>query len=340
MGGNAFPDLNVVRLNSPEFFEFSNQLVESLNKTYPGCFAYIPAYQSKSSFGDLDILFNTLSPDGIIHFLNNPLTVRNGPVTSCALPYSDTELFQVDFIRVNWVEMDCALGYFSYNDLGNIIGRVARRAGFKLGHRGLSYVVREEGNESNMVEELFLTHSWKTSLEFLGYDHSEWLKGFETLEDVFRYCVSNPLASQRLFRLDQTSHAARIRDRKRKTYRDFLVWVGDPKNGVKFEESIPKHELRKVFLEKAFSEFPHFAKDYSRLQEQIALSRVARSKYNGILVRDLTGLEGKALGLFMRWIDNKLKLDGYSRVDWILKSTDSEIRDYIIKQSNTYQGVN
>lgn len=324
MGGNAFPELKTVRLDASEFHEFRLNLFEKLRELYPRRFAYIPAYSTKESFGDLDILYNKISPDEIHAALGHPPIFRNGPFTSFAVVLHDDHIdhspnpkpryFQVDFIRVNPEEMNSAYGYFSYNDLGNLMGRIAHRAGFKLGHKGLSYIVREKGNENHAVKEIVLTHDWETCLKFLGYDYNKWLKGFETLEDVFKYVAQNPLVSQKLFRLDQTNHAARVRDRKRKTYQEFLIWVGNTDNGVPFEEKISKEVLRKLFFTRACVQFPHFKKEYDQLQKALEDARFFKSRFNGNIVRDITGLGGKDLGGFINsflheWVRETLQMD-------------------------------
>ena len=90
---------------------------------------------------------------------------------SYAVPTDDDgSIFQVDLIRVDCRHMESAFSYFAFNDLGNLLGRIFHRAGFKLGHKGMCYVVREEGNQSNAIKEIEVTTSWKEALEFAGYD--------------------------------------------------------------------------------------------------------------------------------------------------------------------------
>lgn len=190
-------------------------------------------YDEKPSFGDLDVIYTQ-------YLENSPLPthedfkttldavdmVRNGPVTCYAVPVDQNRLFQVDLIRVNLDEFDSAFSYFAYNDLGNLLGRIFHRAGFKLGHTGMSFVIRDEQNSSHVAKEVVVTRSWLEALEFAGYNTYKWIEGFKTLEDIFRYAVSIPLANRTIFRLDETNHQARVRDRKRKTYQ-LLPPVGE-----------------------------------------------------------------------------------------------------------------
>jgi hypothetical protein len=257
--------------------------------------------------------------------------VKNGPVVSYALNLFDDEIFQVDLIHVDCKHLESAASYFAFNDLGNLLGRIFHRAGFKLGHKGMLYVVREEGNSSHALKEIEVTRSWKEALEFAGYDFNRWLKGFDDLEDVFRYTVSIPLANRTIFRLDETNHQARVRDRKRLTYQKFLRWVNDPANGVPEKEEISKSDLRSQWLERAFQIFPKFKEDYEAAQHQLQKSRAARDKFNGELVRQFTGLDGKELGTFMSdFVQNFIVgICKMRREDWAISHSNEEIETMI-----------
>jgi hypothetical protein len=257
--------------------------------------------------------------------------VKNGPVVSYALNLFDDVIFQVDLINVDCKHLESAASYFAFNDLGNLLGRIFHRAGFKLGHKGMLYVVREEGNSSHALKEIEVTRSWKEALEFAGYDFNRWLEGFDDLEDVFRYAVSIPLANRTIFRLDETNHQARVRDRKRLTYQKFLRWVNDPANGVKENEEVTKAELRADWLKKAQIAFPDFAKELKEVQKEMELRRLANEKYNGIIVKGITGLEGQDLGRFMQdfvveFIKGKM---GMTKIEWALKHSPNQIETAI-----------
>jgi hypothetical protein len=176
-----------------------------------------------------------------------------------------------------------------------------------------------------------VTRSWKEALEFAGYDFNRWLEGFDELEDVFRYAVSIPLANRTIFRLDETNHQARVRDRKRLTYQKFLRWVNDPANGVKEHEDIPKAELREKWLERAKASFPRFAEELEEVQKEMEARRRSSEKFNGIIAREITGLEGQDLGRFMqdfvtKYIEETLKM---TKAEWALKHSPDQIRDAI-----------
>lgn len=114
------------------------------------------------------------------------------------------------------------------------------------------------------------------------------------------------------------------------TYQKFLRWVNDPANGVPENESIPKAELRKTFLAKAFETFPEFRKEFAQIQKEMADRREAKRKFNGEIVRELTGLNGKDLGHFMKtFIEAITKEKQMTAIEWALTSSQEEIESQI-----------
>lgn len=332
MGGKAFPNLKTTRLDRYEFDAMSKACIAVLQSRFTeNEFRCIESYRNKETFGDLDILWcgpdqdieNICGALGAIRYLNN------GPVVSYAVPTDNDNVFQVDLIRVDCRHMESAFSYFAYNDLGNLLGRIFHRAGFKLGHKGMLFVVREEGNQSHVLAEIEVTTSWKEALEFAGYDFEHWSEGFDELEDVFRFAMSIPTANRTIFRLDEMNHQARVRDRKRLTYQKFLLWVNDTINGIPETEDIPKAQLRKEWLERAFETFPGFKERYDATIREMDLTREANRRFNGNLIRELTGLDGKELGAFIIDFEKNVIGGKNNRKQWALSHSENEIIEAI-----------
>lgn len=334
MGGHAFPEFKTRRLDQIGFMTVATACMSRLEIGFPdNHFQPVVSYRNKETFGDLDIIWcgDHITPEDMSKALKAIELVKNGPVTSFALRLNEDEIFQVDLIKVDCKHLESAASYFAFNDLGNLLGRIFHRAGFKLGHKGMLYVVREEGNNSHALKEIEVTRSWKEALEFAGYDFNRWLEGFDELEDVFRYAVSIPLANRTIFRLDETNHQARVRDRKRLTYQKFLRWVNDPANAVREKEDVTKEELRADWLKKAKIAFPDFAKELEEVQKEMELRRLAKEKFNGIIVKEITELEGQDLGRFMQdfvtnYIEDKMKM---TKVEWALQHSPEQIKQAI-----------
>ena len=169
MGGNALSQPGI-RLEHRHYFALQDCLMEKLERNFPQSrWAIIPAYRNKMDFGDMDILCaNPPNSDTVALILEAVETHSNGSVTSYGVPVG--KLFQVDLIKVPERSFDFALRYFAFNDLGNLIGRVAHRQGLKFGHLGLRYVLRHPDQPERMIREIDVTQNWNRTLEFLGYN--------------------------------------------------------------------------------------------------------------------------------------------------------------------------
>lgn len=314
MGGNALKMLKTVRLDKEHYEYVSQGMVEILKQTFPKArIEVIPAYASKKSFGDLDILISGVTMDKLLKFatesLKTPQYYQNGGVLSIGVDVTallkSYGWFQVDFITVPEEDFNFALNYFAYNDLGNLIGQTAHGIGLKFGHDGLwyKYIV-----DTQLVKEICITKDFATALDVLGYSYHEYLKGFSTLEDIFYYAVASPHFTTWNYQLENRNHVSRIRDKKRKTYMEFLEWMKDKKlpseraprdHGIRIAAS----KMRNVALEFMDATFEYF-----RVQR-------IKAKFNGELVGEITGLTGKELGGFITAYRGEDKVAFTAKVD-------------------------
>ena len=211
----------------------------------------------------------------------------------------DVNDFQVDFILAPDVEtFHFAKSYFAWNDLGNFIGRTAHRLGFKYGHDGLKYVMRDEDDPSYVISEVFLTKDHDEALEFLGFSSHEHAMGFDTPEEIFEYAASSPYFSAASFMLSNRNHIARVRDRKRKMYNGCVEYYKE-KFGV--DENTPVEPLDKAaHLARAFDKFPSFYEAYTSVMSKHIKHKAYKSVFNGNAVGAIYCLEGKELGAKMK----------------------------------------
>lgn len=342
MGGNAFPELELTRLNAADYSAVKYSVLERLILSNNQCsFFDIVSYRNKTDHGDLDIIWSTKSkyvqpPDPAVHaqVLNAVDVKRNGPVTSLAIPVLDNKLFQVDLIWTKPHLMEMAGAYFAYNDLGNLLGRIYKWMGFKLGQDGLQYKFYNPVKSTQLVETITISTNWQKILEFAAYDYNRWARGFDELEDVFNYAVSTFLASREPFRLDNVNHAARIRDRKRKIYQQFLKWADDPINNVKLTCDIDRAIIKQRSLTRAFNQFPEFKARYDQLMVRCAKTNAVETKFNGKLIGELTGLSGRQLGEFI--VDFKNSING-DVVDWAYATPADQIKQAILQKFNQFK---
>lgn len=295
MGGNAIPDAK--RVSNREFDGIKRAMCEIIPQTLGILtrYAIIPSYAEKESHGDMDILVcDKYLPNNWREKINSVFSpmeepipfVHNGPVTSFSF-----DGFQVDIILSDESTFDFSLGYFSYNDLGNLIGRIAHAANFKFGHDGLWYPVR---NGTYKHSDILVTKDFYEAIEVLGFDVNTWDRGFSNLEEIFEFVASGRYFQSAMFPLEHRSHVARVRDAKRKTYTEFLKWID---NRAFMNEEDP----RAIFSEVS-SKFEHFTPSLEDALEDIRIRTEAKQIFNGEIVGRLTGLTGVELGKFMKFL--------------------------------------
>lgn len=314
MGGNAIKNFGTsCRISNKEFESLSLEMVALVSNEKKQAYV-IPSYRNKQDHGDMDLIvgssfWEAQSRKDIEKKLGAIGHVRNGEATSYAVPI-DTRLFQVDIISVPDGSLDFAYNYFSYNDLGNLIGRVAHRAGFKLGHHGMSFILRDPSNSDHVFGEVVLTKDWASALEFFGYDPDRYFNGFDDLEDIFKFAMSTPIATKEIYLLENLNNTSRTRDRKRKTYKKFLEWL-ERNNTSGCIQTSPeeKQALRAKWLQKAFVAFPEFKEKYDEQHERFQKVKKVNSMVNGNVVNEITGLTDVALGEFMRAFRNAYSVE-------------------------------
>jgi hypothetical protein len=306
MGGNALKQ-GSVRLKRADYERVQRRVMQELLEV-PGVVAqYIPYYAEKESFGDLDVLWYRTEgeypfedDDFFSSVFQSTEVVRNGKVISFDFHDDDLGLeevegrgFQVDLIEVASEDFAFAYGYYSYNDLGNLLGVIAKAHGLKLGHKGLFYRYRHAGTCN--TTDILLTKNWHEALDFLGVDSKQAYFGFRTLTEIFEYVNSCQNFDPKLYSLDALNSVNRVRNKKRKTYMEFLDWLSD---------RYPDPRLVAVSrwnpLGQAFRIFPEFEDRLTRAVQDIVFREKVKEVFNGDIVTEWTGKTGKELGQIMK----------------------------------------
>jgi hypothetical protein len=321
MGGSALKIAKTRRYNANEYSSlYYGDIYSKLVNLTKGSvrIALLPSYDQKETFGDMDILVEKGSymTDGFQDKLKNIFQYseiyKNGNVWSF-----DYKEFQIDLV---FTKPDCwntSLTYYSWNDLGNLMGRVANKLGVKYGHKGLEKKIYSE-DRTRVLDEILLTRDIRRIFDFLGYDYDRFLLGFETLEDIFNYAVSSKYFAKELFHLENLDHQNRTRNRKRKTYMAFLDWL-NTKQGFK----LPVDFSSGTNWSRLIESFPELKLDERlvELKEKEAIHQQIKAKFNGKIIMELTGLEGKELGKFIQYVKDEF---GEAFEDYMYR-TDADI---------------
>lgn len=307
MGGNALKNTQTRRLDRQDFERVSAAVAAGLLRAFPQArVEVIPAYASKADFGDLDVLVtaeevvahggaDALERLAVERFCATDL-YRNGNVLSFDYRADAAQVqpgFQVDVITMPRASYDFALNYFSFNDLGNLIGRTAHKQGASFGHDGLWYPMRDGDHR---FRDILLTRDFDLALRCLGYEPARFHAGFDGLEDIFEYVAGSAFFNRSIFLLENRNYQSRVRDRKRKTYTGFLQWCEERPCLPAFHYPLDKAE----WLPRLFEWFPAFRADHAQALADLAAQRALKARFNGDLVSAWTGLTDKALGALMR----------------------------------------
>lgn len=336
MGGHAMKNYGVERLTKEQY----DEVLSALTITLPYKTAAIPAYRAKESFGDCDLL-TTATDDAFEKSLSKDFALlgkkRNGGVTSYALKYGNFPPFQFDLIKAREDSFKFHYNYLSYNDLGNLIGRVAAAFGFKFAHDGLYILawyshkgeersvdrVKEHGKTNDCaehkMERLFISN-FDQALEFLGFDSSRFSQGFDTIDDILDYVASSKYFCKDFFLFENRNHDQRKRDVKRPTYTRALEYFDT------LVETKSRDEVTRAFKADVATKYPSIINIKRDMRKEIkrkyVLSRRLSSRRVVWLYGRLFGkqLEGVALGGMMKFLNNNcdksLAVSGEPNYEW------------------------
>lgn len=302
MGGNIFPECQ--RVNRETYDQLRLVIEERFNEKFGYGNIYFPkTYGNKESFGDVDVLVEgLLNTDikslpalltGTSFYNENESNDSRNLVVSGVINTKGGIPVQVDFIKVGSLTRDFSYRYFSFNDLGNLIGVLAKQLGFRFGHDGLWFPLLDQNG--HVYEKVLVTNRFHEAMDILGYDYPEDLE-FQDLESIFSFVSSNSLFDPNWYKLENHNSKNRVRDRKRFTYIEFLAWLD-----VKGEEYFnPESFDKDAILYKTIATYPLFEERYFEIKGRMDQERLYRSAWNGEIVANITGLpSGLGLGLFM-----------------------------------------
>ena len=318
MGGNVFKhEYEVLRLEKNEYFKYVNEVMSLLSQFYTNKELHVTqAIRSKEDFGDMDVIVKGSSKRvEVENFLTSSKYpfVKNGDVTSFLY-----KSFQIDLIFTNEDHYEYSCNYFDWNDLGNLVGRISKQLGFKHGHDGLYYVLR---NDDRIIKEFLLSTSYLDIIHILGLDKLKFKQGFDSYEDLFEFILASPYFNPEIFKLENLNNINRVRDRKRKTYNLFLKYIED-----KDYNKLDGFQRKLTYEEKEKFVFRRFSKIYPEVRKltlQVELENKIKEKINGRIIMQLApSAKGERVGEYIKAIKDR-RPDLYSKE--VLDMTQEEI---------------
>ena len=274
------------------------------------------AIRSKEDFGDMDVIVKGSSKrvevENFLTSSNYPF-VKNGDVTSFLY-----KSFQIDLIFTNEDHYEYSCNYFDWNDLGNLVGRISKQLGFKHGHDGLYYVLR---NDDRIIKEFLLSTSYLDIIHILGLDKLKFKQGFDSYEDLFEFVLSSPYFNPEIFKLENLNNINRVRDRKRKNYNLFLKYIEDKTYNKSdgFQRELTYEEKEKF----VFKHFPKIYPEVVELKFKTELENQIKERINGRIIMQLVpSAKGERVGEYIKAIKER-RPDLYSKE--VLEMTEEEI---------------
>ena len=300
MGGRALKNTETRRYQRGEFEILSNELFSILRQTFDR--VEMPLfYKNKQSFGDADILVtmpahNWHMRDYIQDTFNPNEIFHNGNCWSF-----DYKELQVDLITTSEEDFDTNLFYFSYNDLGNMVGRLAHGFGLKFGQEGLWLEYYFGGNH---VGDIQVSKDFRKIYEFLGLSYDRYLEGFDELVDIFEFITTSPYFNWKKFQLSELNKINRDRNKKRTSYVSFLEWVDN--NVADSNHEYEYYDDKSLYFSDIINTFPdaNILIEMRRMEFEYARNRYIKAKFNGGDVMRKYGFQGKELGDILNGFKN------------------------------------
>ena len=334
MGGKALNRFGVFtdRKNTEEFLRIGSEIQNKITEDLSVTTAIVTCYHTKADHGDLDLLikidndFHNSEIDlrKYISDTFNPRAINhNGGVYSF-----DYQNFQIDFISIRESKWETAKTYYSYDPLGNIMGKTFHKFGLSYGWDGLFYKFRNFNGRNS--QNILITTDAKKIFEFGDYDYNRYLQGFETLEDILKFSINTKYFDTEIFQMNNLKSIDKKRNRKRGSYHIFLKYLKDNNINIKYGF----HKEKDLYLPLIEAQFPEakLLDKLNKLQEVDKRNKIMSQKFNGDIVMSwLPNLKGKELGYAMFKFKESFDNDDYN--EFILNGSFTAIYE---KFMNTY----
>ena len=332
MGGKALNKYGIIteRKNTEEFQRIGIEIQKHFDFDFEFKIetTIVKCYHTKPDHGDLDLLikindeFNNagINMREYISKTFNPQAIHNnGGVYSF-----DYQNFQIDFIPVKELKWKTAKTYYSYDPLGNIMGKTFHKFGLSYGWDGLFYKFRNFNGRNS--QNILMSNDARRIFKFGGYDYERYLQGFETLEDILMFTINSKYFDTQIFQMDNLKSIDKKRNRKRGSYHVFLKYLKD--NNVNIIYPFDKNKDNYLnWIDEYFPEAKLMEK-LSELQRIDTQNKIMSQKFNGDIVMSwLPKLQGKELGHAMNKFKNSFEENDEDYMEFILNASYSTIQE-------------
>ncbi len=355
MGGHALKQVQTLRLEKVDYENVKHKIAELLAPHIKIQFLY--EAPNKKDFGDLDILYNinenqnNIQINDLVKKLFNPKEiVKNGTILSFSYLINEENetYFQIDLIKSHNFPMD--LFYYSYGDLGGILGLITKYYGMSYGNPGLwinieshlieKYFEKDNKNkyDKNKVNKsingkIILTENPEEICVYMGLDYEKWKSGFNNNQEIFDFIIDSHFFKSKLFEVNSLNSEHMRRYNNRPMYHEFFDYV--LRINKKEEKIMGKHIDYEALI------YFHKINELEKLIEKNILQNERKEKFNGNIIKSIckdrfnknTNKVGEELGIFIMNFKNHILKNGnlYNTFeDYIDENTKEKIEEDII----------
>lgn len=325
MGGNALKNTNIVRISLLTLNKIKEKIKEKISDYLE--IDFMIENPEKKDFGDLDVIYK-IKPGSkivvreLIETIFCPVEIFvSGDIISFAYPSElEGEYVQIDFIKCKNLKM--SKFYFSFGDLGNILGYITNYYNIKFGHFGLFVKISKEMCEdetdlqsSNFIDQFYLTDEPEKICEFFQLDYSSWSK-LSTEHEIFSWVCSSPYFSKQIYK--EVNNKTKRNIYRRPMYIRFVEWLNNlDDNYIEIEKYDRRMEAIKYF------DLEWKLKDIFTLNKII---QERKNKFNGNKIIELKILQSnKELGKFITKFKSYITDTNGNFEEWLDGSSSEEV---------------
>lgn len=327
MGGKALNRFGVTteRKTTEEFLRIGNELQERLGFDLGVITEIIQCYRTKADHGDLDLLVKMEEPRNPFGFSWKDYiqtTFKPQAINSNGGVYSfDYQNFQIDIIPIPEDKWETAKTYYGWDPLGNISGKTFHKFDLSYGWEGLYYKFRNF--YGSVSKDVLISTDVRKIFEFGGYDYDKYLKGFDTLEEIFNFCIDGKYFDSEMFKFENLKSIDKKRNRKRGSYHLFLKYIEE--HGINREYEFQKDkDLYLPLINEFFPEAKLMEKleDLQKIDDQ---NKIISSKFSGHhIMKWLPDIKGKEMSVVIEKFKNGFD-DIIKYREFLLTAGDEEI---------------
>ena len=317
MGGHALKNTNTIRIDLNTLNKTKKEIKNIIGDEIIIAFPF--ENPDKTDFGDIDILYQPESNIDIFNFIvkkfNPKEIVANGGVISFSYKLDENNFVQIDFIKSKILNL--SKFYFSYGDVGQIIGMMTKYYGLSFGDSGL--FIKQFNNET-FTEKIYLSDNIQEICKYLDLDYFKWGSFLSEIE-IFEWLKSSKMCHPNIFISGNHEHRHKILTRP--MYGRFIKWLDNNCTQDKYNKYNKQNEAIEYFNKK----------DYliKLLDNQLVLSN-RKQKFNGNKLLELKVVkDAKDLGKFIKAFKNNIEGLFGNFDNWLDTNNEIIINKYIME---------